>query len=409
MLTLFQETPVSAQEQQAPVAEQPQDLDAAVPDRLPLTDQDEAIAPGVVQETPAAFAPIDAVPASSTLDAVGLDQEDTDSSSAPSSLESQDGLSTSAAVPSSVIVESQEVPSPDSASFIVTATSQEPEQQQAVFEVIEGGRQEALLSSQSPIPEDREDGSEGGAMEVMEAAKAAASMSSEAATGDNGVVFGNGGVVVGVGEEEEGGGLNGGDDFILKTPANSADPSDELIKPPEPVIQKATVDLLYDNEEPSSVALKRPEDVVNDLLSGGGDDDLLLDTKNSGLHDQKEEEGQFEVKNDQFEVKNDPFEVKNDPFEVTNNQFEVQDATLNVGDDPFKIGNQPADVKEVPFEVRDEASEVKDVPFEVKADPFEEPTEVSIVPRDVQSDLMEDKIDPLAGFSSAPTEVKQGC
>ena len=145
MLTLFQETPFSVQEQQAPVAEQPQDLDAAVPDRLPLTDQEAALAPEVVQETPAAFAPIDAVPASSTLDAVGLDQEDTDSSSAPSSLESQDGLSTSAAAvpPSSVIVESQEVPSPDSASFIVTATSQEPEQQQAVFEVIEGGRQEA--------------------------------------------------------------------------------------------------------------------------------------------------------------------------------------------------------------------------------------------------------------------------
>ena len=70
--------------------------------------------------------------------------------------------------------------------------------------MIEGGRQEALLASQSPIPEaDRED-SEERPMEVIEATKAA--VTSEAmATGDNGVVFGNGnGVVVdGVEMEEE--------------------------------------------------------------------------------------------------------------------------------------------------------------------------------------------------------------
>ena len=275
--------------------------------------------------------------------------------------------------------------------------SQEPEQQQAVFEVIEGGPQEALLSSQSPIPEaDRED-SEERPMEVMEAAKA---VSSEAMTGDNGVVFGNGAVVVG-GDE---GDLNGGDDFILKTPADNADPSAELIKP-EPVIQKATVDLLYDNEEPAA-ALKGPEDVVNDLLSGGNE--FLLDTKNIGIHDQKELMDRFEKEVvDQFEVTNDQFEVKDD-------QFEVKDAALDVGDDPFKIVNQDVDVKEVPFEVKDEPSEVKDIPFEVKEesskvkpDPFEESTEVNIVPKEVQSDLMEDKIDPLADFS-APTEVKQG-
>ena len=89
-----------------------------------------------------------------------------------------------------------------------------------MFEVIEGGRQEALLASQSPIPEaDRED-SEERPMEVIEATKAATSEVS----GDNGVVFGNGnGVVVDGMEMEEENGLNGGhDDFILKTPAPSA-------------------------------------------------------------------------------------------------------------------------------------------------------------------------------------------
>ena len=281
------------------------------------------------------------------------------------------------------------MPSPDSASFIVTATSQEPEQQQAVFEVIEGGRQA------DSIPEDKED-SEERTMEVMEATKAASVSSEATAGGDNGVVFGNGGLE----DMDLNGGGGGADDFILKTPAaadNDGAPVgqlDELIQP-EPVIQKATVDLLYDNEEP-----KRPEDVVNDLLSGGGDD-LLLDAKNSGLHDQKEEGDQFGVKNDQFEVNND--------------QFEVKDGTLNVEDDPFKIGTQPVDVKEVPLEVKDEPSEVKDAPFEVKeessevkADPFEEPSEVNAVPREVQNDVIEDKIDPLAEFS-APEEVKQGC
>ena len=92
-----------------------------------------------------------------------------------------------------------------------------------MFEVIEGGRQEALLASQSPIPEaDRED-SEERPMEVIEATKAAAT-SEAMATGDNGVVFGNGnGVVVDGMEMEEENGLNGGhDDFILKTPAPSA-------------------------------------------------------------------------------------------------------------------------------------------------------------------------------------------
>ena len=59
-------------------------------------------------------------------------------------------------------------------------------------------------------------------MEVIEATKAATSEAM--ATGDNGVVFGNGnGVVVDGMEMEEENGLNGGhDDFILKTPAPSA-------------------------------------------------------------------------------------------------------------------------------------------------------------------------------------------
>ena len=93
--------------------------------------------------------------------------------------------------------------------------------------MIEGGRQEALLASQSPIPEaDRED-SEERPMEVIEATKA---MTSEAANGDNGVVFGNGGVVVdGMGELGED--LNnGGDDFILKTPAPTA--AMDIVEPP---------------------------------------------------------------------------------------------------------------------------------------------------------------------------------
>ena len=87
--------------------------------------------------------------------------------------------------------------------------------------MIEGGRQEALLASQSPIPEaDRED-SEERPMEVIEATKAATSEAMPA--GDNGVVFGNGngGIIMdGMAEEN---GLNGGhDDFILKTPAPNA-------------------------------------------------------------------------------------------------------------------------------------------------------------------------------------------
>ena len=192
---------------------------------------------------------------------------------------------------------------------------------------------------------------------------------------------------------------------------------DELIKP-EPVIQKATVDLLYDGEEqPASVtadALKRPEDVVNDLLSGGNDDDDLdVDAKNIGLGDQKEDVGHFEVKNDQVEVSNNQFEVTNNQFDVDNDQSAVKDAPISAGDDPFKMGSEIADVKEVPFEVRDEPSEVKDIPFEVKAEPSEikeeptevkeDPFEVDTVPRDVQAE-----IDPLADFS-APSEVKQGC
>ena len=140
-IILFQETPPSAQEQ-ALVVERHQDLEAVVQDRLPLTDQDEVIAPDVdqkeaeeapiiqenpkldqeeviapgevdqkeeedeeaatVQEIPAFAAEDHQVPATSTLDAVELDAEDTDSSSAPSSLESQSGLESQR-----VIVESQ--------------------------------------------------------------------------------------------------------------------------------------------------------------------------------------------------------------------------------------------------------------------------------------------------------------
>ena len=99
--------------------------------------------------------------------------------------------------------------------------------------MIEGGRQEALLASQSPIPEaDRED-SEERPMEVIEATKAATA-SEAMATGDNGVVFGNGnGVVVDGMEMEEENGLNGGhDDFILKTPAPA--PVDAAMEVAEP-------------------------------------------------------------------------------------------------------------------------------------------------------------------------------
>ena len=48
-IILFQETPLSAQEQ-ALVVERHQDLEAVVQDRLPLTDQDEVIAPDVDQK-----------------------------------------------------------------------------------------------------------------------------------------------------------------------------------------------------------------------------------------------------------------------------------------------------------------------------------------------------------------------
>ena len=72
-------------------------------------------------------------------------------SSAPSSLESQSG-------PASVIIESQEVPTPDSAAFILKTTEPSsldnlPAPQEAVHEVLPGGSEVA----QSPILEESED------------------------------------------------------------------------------------------------------------------------------------------------------------------------------------------------------------------------------------------------------------
>ena len=92
----------------------------------------------------------DQVPAQAVTIALDYPEEIREDSSAPSSLESQSG-------PASVIIESQEVPNPDSASFILKTSEQGPldnlpTPQEPVFEVIPG----APETSQSPILEESE-------------------------------------------------------------------------------------------------------------------------------------------------------------------------------------------------------------------------------------------------------------
>ena len=95
-----------------------------------------------------AFENLDQVPAVTTLNALDYPEEvesaNAEDSSAPSSLESQSG-------PSSVIIESQEVPTPDSASFILKTTEQTsfdnlPTPQEPVVEVIPGEKSFVLIT-----------------------------------------------------------------------------------------------------------------------------------------------------------------------------------------------------------------------------------------------------------------------
>ena len=100
--------------------------------------------------------PLQVSPAVNTLNALedymNQDLADAESSSAPSSLESQSG-------PASVIIESQEVPIPDQASFIIKPTESHqidlPSPQEAIVEVIP--EEHFRERSQSPILEENED------------------------------------------------------------------------------------------------------------------------------------------------------------------------------------------------------------------------------------------------------------
>lgn len=100
--------------------------------------------------------PLQVSPAVNTLNALedyaNQDIADAESSSAPSSLESQSG-------PASVIIESQEVPIPDQASFIIQPTESYqfdlPSPQEAIIEVIP--EEHFRERSQSPILEENED------------------------------------------------------------------------------------------------------------------------------------------------------------------------------------------------------------------------------------------------------------
>merc|ERR1711899_715085 len=100
--------------------------------------------------------PLQVSPAVNTLNALedymNQDLADAESSSAPSSLESQSG-------PASVIIESQEVPIPDQASFIIKPTESQPidlpSPQEAVVEVLP--EEHFRERSQSPILEENED------------------------------------------------------------------------------------------------------------------------------------------------------------------------------------------------------------------------------------------------------------
>ena len=100
--------------------------------------------------------PLQVSPAVNTLNALedymNHDLADAESSSAPSSLESQSG-------PASVIIESQEVPIPDQASFIIKTTESQPidlpSPQEAVVEVLP--EEHFRERSQSPILEENED------------------------------------------------------------------------------------------------------------------------------------------------------------------------------------------------------------------------------------------------------------
>merc|ERR1712018_248679 len=100
--------------------------------------------------------PLQVSPAVNTLNALedymNQDLADAESSSAPSSLESQSG-------PASVVIESQEVPIPDQASFIIKTTESQPidlpSPQEAVVEVLP--EEHFRERSQSPILEENED------------------------------------------------------------------------------------------------------------------------------------------------------------------------------------------------------------------------------------------------------------
>ena len=102
--------------------------------------------------------PVEPVEPASTLNAIDDEVDPHEDSSAPSSLESQGQVG-----PSSVIVESQEVPIPDQASFIIKTTESNPLEglptpQEPVVEVIPSD--DFRESSQSPILEESEEMSE---------------------------------------------------------------------------------------------------------------------------------------------------------------------------------------------------------------------------------------------------------
>ncbi|TRY71111.1 hypothetical protein TCAL_02398, partial [Tigriopus californicus] len=151
--------------------------------------------------------------AASTLNALEEDSQP----SGPSSLESQTG-------PSSVIVESQEVPNPDQASFIVKTTDDLISAQEPVVEVIPS----ETLGNQSPILEEQEEpqimaSTISESMNSFEAPRTSQDMFDEAHNGgvghghenDSNVVF----------HEEENQSLSS--DFVLKTNSGDFDSKSE--------------------------------------------------------------------------------------------------------------------------------------------------------------------------------------
>ncbi len=128
-----------------------EDIVSEVQESVPVFEASEP-EPVVEQEVVEEESLIEQVPAGSTLNA--LDPEHC-ADSAPSSLESQSG-------PSSVIVESQEVPIPDQASFFVKASEPEPIDfptlQEPVVEVIpEAAHQSPILEESEEVTSDSEE------------------------------------------------------------------------------------------------------------------------------------------------------------------------------------------------------------------------------------------------------------